>query len=293
MKVLPHPHWKSERVLNLLKMLALLPNEILFMIAEKVWHFWLFLKKSLWHDKLPHKSLRSFSQVSLRIRAMLVPFVYHSITFSAANEWALNVLNIETYFQHHQAAQPDHYLGHTRELCFSAPISIARFNRCACYNIFRVVEPLRSSVSLGASNDTTAHLQFSNDLSEQVDMCLRWLRPHYLRSFRYVSESRLQIQWFEAYCFELASRLLSARGYSGWKWVLNLAAKTFAEYLPYYRCKLPSCRAECWRPIKSCILAEAGMGRNPASHGDRLLQKVYIAKSQAFDSLIGQICRLR
>ncbi|CAG8064698.1 unnamed protein product [Penicillium salamii] len=84
-------------------------------------------------------SLLALSHVSSRIYLALVPELYRDLTFCAVSEWALNVLDIDSFFVRHGSSRASSHLRHTRNLHIEAPIHLARLNRCAYYSIFRSV----------------------------------------------------------------------------------------------------------------------------------------------------------
>ncbi|KAJ5369964.1 uncharacterized protein N7496_006056 [Penicillium cataractarum] len=150
-------------------MLEALPYELLFSIAE-------------W---LPPQAIRSLSRVSSKLYSTLIPLAYRSVTFRAASEWALNVLDVDSFFNLHQDLQECCHLLHTKNLSFVAPIHVARFNRCTYFNVFRTMGLRQSLSTLGTSNETKAHEQFLDDISRQIKVALAHLKPHNLRSFQW------------------------------------------------------------------------------------------------------------
>ncbi|KAJ5642317.1 hypothetical protein N7490_006317 [Penicillium lividum] len=150
-------------------MLDTLPSEILLSIAE-------------W---LPPQAVRSLSQVSSRFYAIMTPLSYSTLTFRAASEWALNILDVDTFFISHRQSGFGFNLQHTRNLSIFAPIQIARFNRCAYYNVFRASGLVRQSGVLGTSNEAKAHEQFLDDISRQLKLIFCHLKPDYLHSFEW------------------------------------------------------------------------------------------------------------
>ncbi|CAG8282413.1 unnamed protein product, partial [Penicillium salamii] len=150
-------------------MLDELPLEILTLIA----------------NLLPASSLRAFSHVSSRIYLALVPELYRDLTFCAISEWALNVLDIDSFFLRHGSSRASSYLQHTKNLHIEAPIHLARFNRCAYYSIFRTVGLSQSSSTLGASKNVTAHEQFLEDITVQLQLIFAHLKANKLVSFRW------------------------------------------------------------------------------------------------------------
>ncbi|KAJ5033089.1 hypothetical protein NUH16_003219 [Penicillium rubens] len=148
-------------------MLDRLPSEILNLIAHE----------------LPAASLCALSRASSRLHAVLIPLNYRAVTFRAASEWALNVLDIESFFVHHSHSPATGYLQHTRHLDFFAPMNLARFNRCAYYSIFRAAGPGCSS-TLGVTDDAMAHAQFLEDIMDQLQRVVAHLKPNSLRTFQ-------------------------------------------------------------------------------------------------------------
>ncbi|OQD77348.1 hypothetical protein PENANT_c113G11397 [Penicillium antarcticum] len=134
---------------------------------------------------LPREDRRSFSQVCSRVNAVLVPLIYRTITFRAASEWALNVLDIDAFFSNESHLQPFSYLQHTRHLSIQAQIHIARFNRCAHYSIFRTSELTQTPSTLGTSDEAKAHRQFLDDISDQMQMVFACLKENSLLSFQW------------------------------------------------------------------------------------------------------------
>ncbi|KAJ5454976.1 hypothetical protein N7530_012745 [Penicillium desertorum] len=135
---------------------------------------------------MPPDDLRSLSQVCSTINAALVPLIYRTVTFRAASEWALNVLDIDSFFWNHAHSQPLCYLHHTRHLNIQAPIYIARFNRCVHHSIFRTSGLREASSTLGTSDDAKAHRHFLDDISEQMHLIFACLKENSLRSFQWV-----------------------------------------------------------------------------------------------------------
>ncbi|KAJ6081434.1 hypothetical protein N7499_006308 [Penicillium canescens] len=152
-------------------MLEALPAEILSTIAN-------------W---LSPRDLRFLSQASRRLHSVFIPLLYHTINFCAASEWALNVINIGTFFRLHKVSQDSCYLQYTRELSISAPIVFARFNRCTYFNVFRVAGQLIGINTLGTSNESKAHEQFLDDISHQLQLVQSHLKSNHLRSLEYVA----------------------------------------------------------------------------------------------------------
>ncbi|KAJ5240332.1 uncharacterized protein N7469_001923 [Penicillium citrinum] len=150
-------------------MLNILPVEILLAVADLVYP----------------QALRSMSQVSRRLRSIYIPLLYEAIEFRAPSEWALNIMDIDTFCQSHPTSRDRCYLQHTRHLCISAPIVFARFNRCAYFNIFRLSTNGPISSSLGTSNEAKAHAQFLDDLSRQLRMVQLQLKQYRLHSLQW------------------------------------------------------------------------------------------------------------
>ncbi|CRL30219.1 Cyclin-like F-box [Penicillium camemberti] len=75
-------------------MLEIVPCEVILDIAD-----WL----------LPG-DLRAFRQVCSRVNSILVPLVYRTLTFRAPSEWALNVLDTDSFFWNHPRSQGLSYL---------------------------------------------------------------------------------------------------------------------------------------------------------------------------------------
>ncbi|KAJ5230968.1 hypothetical protein N7489_011676 [Penicillium chrysogenum] len=150
-------------------MLENLPGEILMLIA----------------DWLSATTLRVLSRASSRLYAVLVPRIYRSISFCAASEWALNVLNVDPFFLRFGPSRAAGYLQHARHLQIKAPFHLVRFNRCAYYNIFRAAGLPESPATLGASDEATAHQQFLDDVKDQLQLIFTHLKPNRLRTFEW------------------------------------------------------------------------------------------------------------
>ncbi|KAJ5260657.1 hypothetical protein N7524_008681 [Penicillium chrysogenum] len=150
-------------------MLETLPCEILMLIA----------------DWLPVTTLRVLSRASSRLYAVLVPRIYRTVSFCAASEWALNVLDVDPFFRHLGPSRAADYLQHTRHLQIRAPFHLVRFNRCAYYNIFRAAGLPESPAPLGASDDATAHQQFLDDVKDQLQLIFTHLEPNRLSTFEW------------------------------------------------------------------------------------------------------------
>ncbi|KXG45117.1 uncharacterized protein PGRI_096040 [Penicillium griseofulvum] len=118
-------------------------------------------------DWLPPAHLRALSRVSSRLYSVLVPHIYRTIAFHAASEWALNVLDVDSFFLH------------------LAPFHLVRFNRCAYYNIFRAAGLTESPTTLGASDEATPHQQFLDDVKDQLQLVFTHLKPNSLSTFEW------------------------------------------------------------------------------------------------------------
>ncbi|KAJ5100801.1 hypothetical protein N7456_006853 [Penicillium angulare] len=161
-------------------MLQYLPAEILIIIAEWNERFW--LARAFADDiQLPPSALRCLIQANSTIYRALTPEVYRAVTFRAASEWALNVLDIDSFFRHH--SKDTQHLIHTRHLKIEAPIHLTRFNRCAAFNIFRAVGLDANLSTIGTTNNEKAHGQFLEDISDQLHLAFAHLRPNSLRPF--------------------------------------------------------------------------------------------------------------
>ncbi|KAI2736050.1 hypothetical protein DTO013E5_9205 [Penicillium roqueforti] len=150
-------------------MLDELPLEILTLIAHL----------------LPISSLRALGLVSFRFYSALVPEIYRDLTLCARSEWALNILDIESFFLRHGSSRASSYLQYTKNLHIEAPIHLARFNRCAYYSIFRTAGLPQCSSKVGASDDATAHEHFLDDITDQLQLVFARLKPNSLRAFRW------------------------------------------------------------------------------------------------------------
>ncbi|KAI2787058.1 hypothetical protein POX_f07413 [Penicillium oxalicum] len=157
-----------------------LPSEILYHIA----------------DFLPPNSVCAVGRVSRRLHAIFTPIVYQSITLRATNEWALNVLDVDSFFLHHDYGRAQDCLRHTRHLCFQAPIQLVRFSRCAYYSIFRMTG--MDGCSPDAMSEVVAHKQFLRDLELQVSRIFSCLNPHSLRTFEWKLGTCVPTSIFEA-----------------------------------------------------------------------------------------------
>ncbi|KAJ5230957.1 hypothetical protein N7489_011665 [Penicillium chrysogenum] len=146
-----------------------LPCEILMLIA----------------DWLSATTLRVLSRVSSRLYAVLVPRIYRTISFCAASEWALNVLNVDPFFLRFGPSRAADYLQHVLQLQIKAPFHLVRFNRCAYYNIFRAAGLPESPATLGASDEATAHQQFLDDVKDQLQLIFTHLKPNRLSTFEW------------------------------------------------------------------------------------------------------------
>ncbi|KAJ5775836.1 uncharacterized protein N7511_000847 [Penicillium nucicola] len=150
-------------------MLETLPSEILMLIA----------------DWLPTTTLRILSRASSRLYAVLVPRIYRIISFRAASEWALNVLDVDPFFRNFGPSRAADYLQHARHLQIKAPFHLVRFNRCAYYNIFRAAGLPNSPTTLGSSDEATAHGQFLDDVRDQLQLLFTHLKPNRLSTFEW------------------------------------------------------------------------------------------------------------
>ena len=103
------------------------------------------------------------------------------------SEWALNVLDVDSFLLHHGHSRTASFLQNTRHLYIQAPIHLARFNRCAYYNIFRTAGLAQGPSTLGAADETRAHEQFLDDIANQLHVVLAQLKPDSLRTFQSVS----------------------------------------------------------------------------------------------------------
>ncbi|KAJ6093785.1 hypothetical protein N7499_003116 [Penicillium canescens] len=120
--------------------------------------------------QLTATTLRVFSRASSRLYSVLVHRIYRTISFCAASEWALNLLNVDPFFLHFDPSQPADCLQHARHLQIGAPSHLVRFNRCAYYNIFRAAGLPESPAPVGASEQATAHQQFLDDVKDQLQL---------------------------------------------------------------------------------------------------------------------------
>ncbi|KAJ5409990.1 uncharacterized protein N7487_004349 [Penicillium crustosum] len=154
-------------------MLETLPCEILMLIA----------------DWLPPAHLRALSRVSSKLYSVLVPHIYRTIAFHAASEWALNVLDVDSFFLHLGQSRSVGYLQHVRNLQIQAPFHLVRFNRYAYYNIFRAAGLPESPTILGASDEATAYQQFLDDVKDQLQLVFTHLKPNSLSTFESVYAS--------------------------------------------------------------------------------------------------------
>jgi hypothetical protein len=92
-------------------MLETLPCEILMLIADWVSPACLFcLVQVLTARQLPVTTLRVLSRASSRLYAVLVPRIYRTVSFCAASEWALNVLDVDPFFRHLGPSRAADYL---------------------------------------------------------------------------------------------------------------------------------------------------------------------------------------
>ena len=168
-------------------MLETLPSEILMLIADWV-SFSVFVLFGPGTDphQLPATTLRVLSRASSRLYAVLIPRIYRTVSFCAASEWALNVLDVDPFFHHLGPSRAADYLQHTRHLQIRAPFHLVRFNRCAYYNIFRATGLPESPALLGASDEATAHQQFLDDVKDQLQLIFTHLGPNRLSTFELV-----------------------------------------------------------------------------------------------------------
>ncbi|KAI2736042.1 hypothetical protein DTO013E5_9197 [Penicillium roqueforti] len=150
-------------------MLEKLPCEILMLIA----------------DWLPPASLRALSRASSKVYSILIPQIYRTIAYRADSEWALNVLDVGSFFLHLGHSRAADYLQHARHLQIQAPFHLVRFNRCAYYNIFRTVGLPASPNTLGASDEATAHEHFLDDVKVQLQLIFTHLKPNSLSTFEW------------------------------------------------------------------------------------------------------------
>lgn len=123
--------------------------------------------------------------------SILVPQVYRTVTFRAASEWALNILDVDSFLIRHGLSQAICYLQYTRHLRIQAPIHLVRFNRCAYYNIFRTAGLSQNPFTRGPSDEVTAHEHFLDDIVDQINLVLAQLRPDCLRTFQSVTSRAL------------------------------------------------------------------------------------------------------
>ena len=134
------------------------------------------------------------SQVSSRLHTALIPLIYRAVTFRANSEWALNILDVDSFFLRHGRPRAANYLQHTKHLRFYAPINLARFNRCAYYSIFRTAGLSPCSSTLGTSDNTAAHEHFLDDITEQLRLVFAHLKPDSLCTFQYVKRTTFCLQ---------------------------------------------------------------------------------------------------
>lgn len=168
-------------------MLDTLPCEVLLLIANEVSALGLWEGHHLHNStQLPSASQYALSRVSSRMHFILLSVIYRRMTYQSSSEWALNVLDVDSFFHIHGHHRGAHFLRLTRHLQFWAPIYLARFNRCAYYNIFRASGCAESSSTLGTSDDAKAHAQFLGDVAEQLQLVLAHLKPQSLQSFQSV-----------------------------------------------------------------------------------------------------------
>ena len=129
-------------------------------------------------------SLFAVSRASSRLYSTLNPLVYRTLTIRAADEWALNVLDVDSFFLHHEESQARGLLQHTKHLQIQAPIHHARFNRCAYYSIFRMAGLSEHSPANGASHEATIHQRFLRDIDQQILRIFACLKPNSLHTFQ-------------------------------------------------------------------------------------------------------------
>ncbi|KAJ5346162.1 hypothetical protein N7452_004166 [Penicillium brevicompactum] len=182
-------------------MLQIVPCEVILDIADWVCHQMCIFPPFLTTSKLLPGDLRAFSQVCSRVNSILVPLIYRTVTFRAPSEWALNVLDIDSFFWNHTRLQGLSYLRHTRHLNVQAPICISRFSRCANYSIFRASGLTQASCTLGTCDEVKAHRHFLDDITEQMYSVFACLKENSLRSF----------QWGLGTC--LPAGILDKKGY--------------------------------------------------------------------------------
>jgi hypothetical protein len=161
-------------------MLEKLPCEILMLIADWVSPLVVFDLFDQFSDRPPAASLRALSRASSRLYSILIYQIYRTIAFRAASEWALNVLDVGSFFLHLGQPRATDYLQHARHLQIQAPFHLVRFNRCAYYNIFRTAGLPVSPNALGASDEATAHGQFFDYVKDQLQLIFTHLNPHSL-----------------------------------------------------------------------------------------------------------------
>ena len=100
-------------------MLEKLPCEILMLIADRVspgLSCLICLIGSLTARQLPPASLRALSRASSRVYSILIPQIYRTIAYRADSEWALNVLDVGSFFLHLGHSRAADYLQHARHL---------------------------------------------------------------------------------------------------------------------------------------------------------------------------------
>lgn len=118
--------------------------------------------------------------------SILIPQIYRTIAYRADSEWALNVLDVGSFFLHLGHSRAADYLQHARHLQIQAPFHLVRFNRCAYYNIFRTAGLPASPNTLGASDEVTAHARFLDDVQGQLQLIFTHLKPNSLSIFEFV-----------------------------------------------------------------------------------------------------------
>ncbi|KAL4891314.1 hypothetical protein BDV59DRAFT_194491 [Aspergillus ambiguus] len=144
-------------------MLLALPLEILCMVADL-------------------RTIRSMSQVCTGLYAILIPRLYKSVSFRAGSEWALNDLDIDTFFRRYWGPRTAQFLRHTRQVAVKAPVRLARFNRCMYYKTSHLPPATHGQLILGSPHEPTAHEDLMTDLSAQLGRVLTHLRPNTLHS---------------------------------------------------------------------------------------------------------------
>lgn len=189
------------------------------------------LARRLTAYQLPPRAVRSLGQVSSRLHSTFVPHLYRTVKFRAPSEWALNVIDIDTFFRLHKVTRGPCYLQHTRELSISAPILLARFNRCAYFNVFRIAGQVGGVGTVGTSNEMKAHEQFLDDISRQLHFVQACLKPNHLRSLQYVSCPSLFPPISIAHNqVQVAARHMPSSGLLGFRWLHWQASEGLDSY---------------------------------------------------------------